>query len=207
MSSLTSIINKLRVKKQDYSVKYYSGVTYLFARIYGIQLGKNALFFKFSTFFMHEQSAIIIGDNCQFRSGVVTNLFGLNHRCVLSTHRTGAQIKIGNGSGLSGTTIGCATSVELGEQVMVGANSVITDFDWHSLDPYHRNDGEIVSRPVYIGDRVWIGANCLVLKGVTIGENTVVGAGSVVSSSLPANMICAGNPCKPIKPLKIFNEK
>lgn len=206
MSSLTSIINKLRIKKQDYSVKYYSGITYLFARIYGIQLGKNALFFKFSTFFMQEQSAIIIGDNCQFRSGVVTNLFGLNHRCVLSTHRAGAKIKIGNGSGLSGATIGCATSVELGEQVMVGANSVITDFDWHSLDPYHRNDGEILSRPVYIGDRVWIGANCLVLKGVSIGENTIVGAGSVVSSSLPANMICAGNPCKPIKPLKLSNE-
>ncbi len=202
MSKLTSIINKIRIKKQDYAVKYYSGLTYLFAKIYGIELGKSALFFRFSTFFMHEKSRIVIGDNCQFRSGATSNLIGINHRCILSTHRAGAVLKIGNGSGLSGTTIGCATSIELGEQVMVGANSVITDFDWHSLDPYHRNDGEILSRPIYIGDRVWIGANCIVLKGVTIGENTIVGAGSVVSSSLPANMICAGNPCKPIKPLK-----
>ncbi|WP_290713187.1 hypothetical protein, partial [Flavihumibacter sp. CACIAM 22H1] len=85
MSRFTSIINKLRIKKQDYSVKYYSALTYLFAGIYGIKLGKNALFFKFSTFFMQEGSSIEIGDNCQFRSGVVTNLFGLNHRCILST--------------------------------------------------------------------------------------------------------------------------
>lgn len=206
MSAITSFINKVRIKRQDYSVKYYSAITYLFASIYGVKIGKNALFFKFSTFFMQDGSSIEIGDNCQFRSGVVTNLFGLNHRCVISTHRKGARIKIGNGSGLSGATIGCASSIELGNDVMVGANSVITDFDWHSLDPYHRNDGEIVSRPVYIGDRAWIGANCLILKGVTIGENTVVGAGSVVSSSLPANMICAGNPCKPIKPLTFKND-
>lgn len=206
MSRFTSIINKLRIKKQDYSVRYYSALTYLFARIYGIKLGKNVMFFKFTTFFMQEGSRIEIGDNVQFRSGVVTNLFGLNHRCVISTHRPGAHIKIGKGSGMSGSTIGCATSIELGEDVMVGANTVITDFDWHSMDPYDRNGGEILSRPVKIEDRVWIGANCLVLKGVTIGENTVVGAGSVVSSSLPANMICAGNPCKPIKPLKTTNE-
>lgn len=201
--TITAFINKLRIKKQDYSVKYYSALTYLFARIYGIKMGRNNLFFKFSTFYMEDGSRIEIGDNCQFRSGAVSNLFGLNHRCVLSTHRKGAHIKIGDGSGLSGVSIGCASSIELGKDVMVGANSVITDFDWHSMDPYHRNDGHIASRPVHIGDRVWIGANCLILKGVTIGENTVVGAGSVVSSSLPANMICAGNPCKPLKPLSV----
>lgn len=97
MSRLTSIINRIRIKKQDYSVRYYSALTYLFARIYGIKLGKNVLFFKFTTFFMQAGSTIEIGDGVQFRSGVVTNLFGLNHRCVLSTHREGARIKIGKG--------------------------------------------------------------------------------------------------------------
>lgn len=198
---LTRIFNKIKSKRLDISVKVVSWYTRIYARTYGIKIGKNCLFFKSPSFQLFNDSTITIGENCQFRSGALTNLFGINHPCIISTLSSGAIIKIGSGSGFSGTTIGAAEHIEIGMNVMVGANSVITDFDWHSMDPWNRNDGPKISRKVIIGDRVWIGANCLVLKGVTIGENTVVGAGSIVTTSLPANMICAGNPCKPIKAL------
>jgi acetyltransferase-like isoleucine patch superfamily enzyme len=200
----TRLVNKLREKKMDYAMRITSFFTALFARFYGVQLGRGCMFYGRASLNLFNGSSIIIGDNCQFRSGAITNLFGLNHRCLVSTFRKDAWVKIGSGCGFSGTTIGAATSIEIGKDVMVGANSVISDFDWHSLDPYHRNDGEILSRPISIGDRVWIGANSIILKGTIIGENTVVGAGSVVTGKLPPNMICAGNPCKPIKPIPGF---
>lgn len=202
---LTRIFNKIKSKRLDISVKFVSWYTNLYARAYGVKIGRNCLFFKSASFQLFNGSSIIIGDNCQFRSGALTNLFGINHPCILSTHNSGAVINIGSGSGFSGTTIGCAENIEIGKDVLVGANSVITDFDWHSMDPMNRNDGPKTARKVVIGDRVWIGANCLVLKGVIIGENTVVGAGSIVTTDLPANMICAGNPCKPIRALKTGN--
>ena len=58
-------------------------------------------------------------------------------------------------------------------------------------------------RAVHIGDNVWLGINVTVLKGVTIGENTVIGAGSIVTKDIPANVVAAGNPCKVIKHLDI----
>ncbi|MFT9039012.1 sugar O-acetyltransferase [Schleiferilactobacillus harbinensis] len=66
----------------------------------------------------------------------------------------------------------------------------------HLLDPAEREAGGCTAQPITIGDRVWLAANVTVLPGVTIGANTVVGAGSVVTHDLPANVVAAGNPCQ-----------
>ena len=73
---------------------------------------------------------------------------------------------------------------------------MITDSDWHSDDPRTGID-----KPIIIDNNVWLGYGVKVLKGVHIGENTLIGAGSIVTKDIPANVIAAGNPCKIIKQL------
>lgn len=71
----------------------------------------------------------------------------------------------------------------------------------HALDSVDRAAGLEYAYPIAIGDNVWIGANVAVLPGVTIGDNSVIGAGSVVNKDIPANVLAAGNPCKVIRPI------
>jgi len=83
---------------------------------------------------------------------------------------------------------------------MCGANVTITDTDWHGIPPgERRSPGK--AAPVVIGPNVWLGLNVVVLKGVVIGANTVVAAGSVVSRSLPANVIAGGAPACELRKL------
>lgn len=72
----------------------------------------------------------------------------------------------------------------------------------HPLDPELRASGQEYALPVRIGDRVWLGGNVVVNPGVTIGENSVIGSGSVVTRDIPANVIAAGNPCRVLRPLE-----
>ena len=69
----------------------------------------------------------------------------------------------------------------------------------NSIDEFSIGFGKEVH--ITVKDNVWIGGNCVLLPGVTIGENTVIGAGSVVTKDIPANVVAVGNPCKPIKQL------
>lgn len=113
-----------------------------------------------------------------------------------------AAIAIGDGCGFSGVSIAAASSVVIGNRVMVGANSSISDTDWHPLDPSRRAAGDHgVMSPVTIEDGVWLRANVVVIKGVTIGRGTTVAANSVASKSLPERVIAAGVPARPVKEL------
>jgi len=157
---------------------------------HGVTLGQKVRFFGLPHFRISSKGKCRVGDECTFRSGSTSNLIGINRPCILSV-REGATLTIGSSCGFSGTVIGVFDSVILGDGVRCGANTLITDSDWHMQDP---RTGK--SRPVVIHDNVWLGANVTVLKGVTIGENAVVGAGSVVTGDIPANAVAAGNPCK-----------
>ncbi|MBC8035153.1 MAG: acyltransferase [Chitinophagaceae bacterium] len=107
-----------------------------------------------------------------------------------------ARITIGESCGFSGTVIGAFRSITIGNNVRCGANTLITDSDWHADD---LRSGEPAS--VEIEDNVWLGVNSVVLKGVTIGANTIIGANSVVTRSIPSNVVAAGNPCRIIREL------
>jgi acetyltransferase-like isoleucine patch superfamily enzyme len=97
------------------------------------------------------------------------------------------------------TFIDAIELITLGQHCAIGPSCYITDHD-HGLDlalpPLAQ---PMVSKPTKIGDRVWIGANVTILKGVTIGNDAVVGAGSVVTKDIPAKAIAVGNPAKVIK--------
>jgi acetyltransferase-like isoleucine patch superfamily enzyme len=132
---------------------------------------------------------------------------GVNHQVVIRALRAGATISIGEDTGISGGTICALTSVTLGSRCLLGANVTIADSDFH---PVHQPDirykadapASAPEHAVVIGDQVFIGTGSIVLKGVRIGANSVVGAGSVVTSSFPENSIVAGNPARLIGEVK-----
>jgi len=146
-------------------------------------------------------SVIRIGNRCGFRSDSNSNLIGVTRKCIISTHSATAQISIGDGCGFSGTVIGAKEKISMGNDVLCGANTLITDFDWHGVAPDKRKNYSGDSKPIHIGNNVFIGYGSVVLKGVTIGDNSVIGANSVVTRDIPANVIAGGNPCKVIKAL------
>ena len=159
----------------------------------GIKMGKGYRFYGIPHFRRFPLSTIQIGKNCTFRSDHTSNLIGINHKCIISTHDEVAKIIIGDNCGFSGTSIGAATEIRIGNNVLVGANAIITDFDWHS------DRSNTQPQPVIIHDNVWIGVNTTVLKGVTIGQNSIIGANSLVVKDIPANVIAGGVPCKVLK--------
>ena len=163
---------------------------------WGAKLGPHCVFHGKTRFRRYPGSRISLGRNCQLLSSPTANLIGINRPCMISTMAAEAEIQIGNDCGFSGTVIAGFRSIVLGDHVICGANTLITDSNWHPEDP--RSGSPI---PVRIGNNVWLGVNPTILKGVIIGENDVIGAGSVVTADIPANVIAAGNPCRVIKPL------
>lgn len=94
--------------------------------------------------------------------------------------------------------------VHIGNYCMIGPNTLITTVG-HPLSPIRRREKKAYSKPIIIGDDVWIGGNCTILPGVVIGNNVIVAAGAVVTKDVPDNCIVAGIPAQIIKKLKNDN--
>lgn len=92
------------------------------------------------------------------------------------------------------------TPITIGNNVMLGPHVQLYAAT-HPASAQQRLTGEECGVPIQIGDNVWIGGNTVIMPGVTIGDNSVIGAGSVVTKSIPANVIAFGNPCRPQKEL------
>lgn len=179
-----------------------TGLTRLRAAWWGIGLGPGARFYGSPVLRRLPGSSIRIGAGCTFRSAPWSNLAGLNRPCVLATLGEGASLEIGPGCGFSGTAIGAARSIAIGARVLAGVNTMITDTDWHPVDPVRRARGDAGDvAPVVIGDDVWLGANVLVLKGARIGAGTTIAANSVVTGEIPAGVLAAGVPARVVRTL------
>jgi len=98
-----------------------------------------------------------------------------------------------------GTRISSAHEIIIGNNCMLASKVYITDSDWH--DTYNRVDSSEKTAPVRLGHNVWIGDSAIICKGVTIGENSIIGAGAVVVDPIPSNAIAAGNPARVVKRL------
>jgi len=118
---------------------------------------------------------------------------------VWSDRRGMGRIQIGDHCLICpGVRIGSACGITIGNDCMLASRAYVTDADWHDI--YNR---VAVGKgaPVSIADNVWIGDSAIVCKGVTIGENSVIGAGAVVTADVPANVVAAGNPARVVKHL------
>ena len=143
------------------------------------------------------------------RYGVLRELFGgIGEECtVVSPFHCdfGYNITVGEKlfANVNLVIIDCAR-VTIGNNVFIGPNVGIYTAG-HPLDKERRNQGLEYAYPITIGNNVWIGAQVCVLPGVTIGDNSVIGAGSVVTKSIPANVLAAGNPCRIIRSIENEN--
>jgi acetyltransferase-like isoleucine patch superfamily enzyme len=118
------------------------------------------------------------------------------------THSSEAVLQFGNRVVVNGTRFGCQQRIEVGEGSLL-ADARIMDSDFHAVDAPGRDRWQTtgVSKPVLIGPNVWVCAGAMILKGVTIGANSVVAAGSVVTDDVPPNVVVAGNPARIVKQL------
>ena len=197
--SLNSLSNLLENYGWKMNVFFSSWWMKLIMKIKGIEYGKTIRFYGLAKFVVSGNGIIRIGRNNRFRSSATSNLIGINRPCIITALSPNALLTIGDNCGFSGTVIGCETKITIGNNIKFGANTLITDTDWHLNDPRAGEPAEVV-----IGDNVWLGVNVMVLKGVTIGENSLIGAGSVVVKDIPANVVAAGNPCRVIKEIKVI---
>lgn len=141
-------------------------------------------------------SSIALGDKVTLCNSGMANPLAENGRCRLATVARGAEIILEDQVGLSSVIICAASKVVIGEGSIVGGGAMIIDTDFHSCNPDGTwgTDPKSVSHPVQIGKRCFIGARAVILKGVTIGDHAVIGAGAVVSRDVAPYAIVAGNP-------------
>ncbi len=175
-------------------------VTRGLAAWWGVRVGPSCRFYGLPMIRRLPGSRIAVGQGCTFRSATWANLAGLNRPCVLATLNESASLEIGAGSGFSGTAIAAARSVRIGQRVMAGVNTMISDTDWHPVDPVRRAAGDPgAAACVEIGDDVWLGANVVVLKGARIGAGTTIAAHSVVTGEIPASVVAGGIPARVLR--------
>jgi len=152
-----------------------------------------------------QKSAIVLGNHVSIYAG-----------CSFSVG-AGGSCSVGDFTLLNGALVMVEERIEIGSYCLISWNVGIADSDFHPLPPAERlidaqalapffkdrpPRPKLTTRPVIIGNNVWIGMNATILKGVRIGDNSVVAAGSVVTKSVEPNTVVAGNPAIPIKTFK-----
>lgn len=203
--SLSSIYKACRKLKELLFRPVYNAIAKLNFSLNGIQFSKGLRVFGFLKVHVTRRGKVIIGNNLHINSGNNHNIIGRQQK---TTFWVEGKLIIGNNVGMSSTAIICNHEIEIGDNVIIGGNTVIYDTDFHALDAKLRIDkgaDKLYAKhgKVHIKENVFIGAHSTILKGVTIGANSVIGACSLVSKDIPDNEIWAGNPAVFIK--KTYN--
>ena len=174
-------------------------INYIHMKRKHVSYGKNLILNGRVHF--HGFGKFIIGDRVTIQSSPDVNSCAGGQEAHFTCNEN-AILKIGNHVGISHCAITAAESVVIGDDVLIGSNCMICDTDFHSIDFEKRNslnDDTVKTAPVLIKKGAFIGARSIILKGVTIGEYSVIGAGSVVTKSVPDGEMWGGNPARFIK--------
>lgn len=138
------------------------------------------------------RGTLVVGDRVRLFSTVATLQLEVGH---------GAALHIGDRTLINyGSSIGATQLVRIGERCNIGTHCILIDNDFHSLEP-ERRDEVPPSAPIVLRDNVWLGARVIVLRGVTIGEGSVVAAGSVVTRDVEPRSLVGGVPAKLLRRL------
>lgn len=182
-------------------------LTRLCFRLNGIQFLGKVRSSGVPVIHMSLNSVCVIGKNFSIGNWVVNNASGVKAKSKIEVRR-GAELIIGENVGITSVTIMCFDKIHIGDNVMIGVGSHIFDTNFHNINPVDRIQKKdpkdtVRTAPIIIKDNVFIGAFSIILKGVTIGKNSVVAAGSVVTKSIPDNQIWGGNPAQFIKEIEL----
>ncbi|MBN2471476.1 MAG: acyltransferase [Anaerolineae bacterium] len=169
----------------------------------GLGWGRGWRLYGLPVLQLHRRADVRIGDRLTLRSDLRSNPLGPAHPVILSVRRPAARLTIGADFGMTGGVIVAEEAITIGDRVTVGANSSIVDTDFHPLAPAARQADPIAgaTAPIVIEDDVFIGMECLILKGAHIGAGSVIGARSVVTGPIPPGVIAAGSPAQVIRAL------
>lgn len=144
---------------------------------------------------------VVLGHDVQF--GWESSPLFYTGYCHVEAARTDARIEIGDHSEFNNNLMikSEGAGIRVGRHGLFGAHVEIFDSNFHDLHPERRRGGTVRMAPVDVGDNVFVGMGVKILKGVSIGADSVIGAGAVVTASIPAGVIAAGNPARPIRAL------
>jgi maltose O-acetyltransferase len=174
-------------------------VSAFWVRWYRLRLGKRVTFGQgFTTngrLIVKGKGRVVFGDN--------VNAWCHAEKNVLITYTPDSRITVGNGTRLNGAGIQAYTHIKIGPGCILGS-TLLFDSDFHHPDPELRHDlsAPIPNAPITLGENVWVGGQSAILKGVTVGKNSVVAFRAVVTKDVPPNVVVAGNPARVIKELK-----
>lgn len=193
--------NRLNRKQKDLILDLlywpHIPVDYLFCIWKGLSWHPSWRFWGLPLIQMRKRGSIRIGDHFVACSNPRHNSLGVFQRVTLKTLRPEARIIIGDYVGISGATVSAASRITIGNHVLIGTGVIITDSDAHPIHPADRScPGATKVQEVNIENDTFIGARSLILKGVTIGRGSVVGAGSVVTRNVVPFSVVVGNPAK-----------
>jgi maltose O-acetyltransferase len=176
--------------KKTLAIKLSLFIKTWFKLLYGnrIRFGKKTIInHRFS---FKGKGKLIIGNN--------VNLWAHKEKNEFITLSKGALIEIGDGCRLNGLSVQCREHVSIGRDCLIGS-ALVLDTDYHSVHFEKRNDPDYIrNSPVFIKDRVWLAGQTAVLKGVTVGEEAVVGFRAVVTKDIAPKTIVAGNPAREV---------
>ena len=173
---------------------------------HGISWGRNWKVHGKPIINRYRNSTIDLGDGIVLRSWIASTLEVPIHPVVISTLKESALIRVGRDCEFTGASVVASERIVIGDRVKVGAHTTIVDMDYvHAMEAHGRlsdsfsiERADTKGRPVTIQNDVFIGMNCLILKGVSIGTGSVIGAGSVVSQHVPPYTMVGGNPARVI---------
>lgn len=184
---VSSIFNRLRLKMN------------------GATIGKHII--SCGTIYLRNyanRGKLRIGNDVIINSGLQANPVGKLKKTSLIVGHNG-RIVLGDRVRISNATLFSQVSISIGDDTFIGGGSQVFDTDFHSIYSKDRVNGNInvATAPVEIGQRVFIGADSIILKGVRIGDDSVIGAGSVITKSISNGEVWAGNPARLIKKMEI----
>ena len=199
---MLKLIRQILLHPLKYLNILLSPLRVLIIKIHGVQCGTSILVLG-APHIDTNKGNITLGNRIRLVSSQANHEIGLPSPVVLTTKGHG-KIIVGDDSVINGATLRAHAKIQIGTNVWITAGCYIFDSHGHSTDAINRRResdilGEIA--PVVIEDNVWIGIRSIILPGVTIGYNSVIGAGSVVTNSIPPNSLAAGIPAKVISTL------
>lgn len=167
----------------------------VYYRMRGVRIGKKSFISGFPYIRICKGGQIRIGDNVTIHSKKKYNTL-ISEPVTLSVIEPGGILELHDGCGISGCKILCSKHISIGKYTIIGPDTVLYDCKPHDYSPKngwfssHSGGGA----PIIIGERCYIGMRCIILKGVTIGNNCVIAAGALINKDVPPGHIAYGNP-------------